>query len=385
MVKLMDEVELTQNGNWIEVWGADWVLEGCASCNGVFVLPPQKVSQRCPFCGQTALAQMDPADDQPIYTQPPELVVPFRTAEDRLRASVGKFAKSIWLAPADLNEGALLSRMQPVYLPMWLVDAQVQGEWQAEMGFDYEIVSHREEYQHNNWQTERVKEKRVRWEQRLGRLNRRYENQSAPALDEQEQVEAKIGRFNLNEAKPFQQDDLTNAIVHLPNRLPEDAWNEAMVGLKTAVTQDCRLASEADHTRGFKWSPHFANQQWTQLLLPLYTSYYLDDDDQVRMVLLHGQTGKLHGVLRASTKRAYRITNMMLKAASVFLGIATVLFLVDLLGAEGAESWMAIPLLLMAGLGVAAFLPMLYALIVNATQRTKEREIEQPPLPTTGN
>ncbi len=48
----MDEVELVQNGNWIGVWGENWVLEGCASCNGVFVLPPEQVSQRCPFCGQ---------------------------------------------------------------------------------------------------------------------------------------------------------------------------------------------------------------------------------------------------------------------------------------------------------------------------------------------
>lgn len=375
----------TDEVKWLAVWGTGWVLEGCANCNGVFVLPPEKLSQRCPFCGQAALAQMDPADDRPIYTQPPELVLPFRAAENQLRASVGKFAKSIWLAPADLNEGALLSRMQPVYLPMWLVDAQVQGEWQAEMGFDYEIVSHRERFKNSNWQTERVKEKRVRWEQRLGRLNRHYDNQAAPALEEQEQVEAKIGRFNLEEVKTFQPVDLTGAIVHLPNRPPADAWNEAVVALQTAVSQDCRLACAADHTRGFKWSPHFANQQWTQLLLPIYTSYYLDDDNQVRMVLLHGQTGKLHGVLRASTKRAYRMANMMLKAASVFLGITTVLFLVKLLGVEEAEVWMAMPLLLMFGLGMAAFLPMLYVLIVNSTQRTKERELEQPPMPTKSN
>ena len=64
--------------NWIEQWGTDWVLEGCANCNGVFVLPPEKVSQRCPFCGQAALAQMDPTDDRPSYTPPTEPVAPLR-------------------------------------------------------------------------------------------------------------------------------------------------------------------------------------------------------------------------------------------------------------------------------------------------------------------
>jgi hypothetical protein len=326
---------------------------------------------------------MNPADDRPVYTQPPELVAPFRAAGGQLQASVSKFAKSIWLAPADLNESALLNRMQPVYLPMWLVDAQVQGEWQAEMGFDYEIVSHREEYQHNKWQTERVKEQRVRWEQRLGRLNRRYENQAAPALEEQEQVEVKIGRFNLKEQKPFHPGDLTRAIVHLPNRPPEDAWNDVMVALQTAVAQDCRLASEADHTRGFKWSPHFANQQWTQLLLPIYTSYYLDDDNQVRMVLVHGQTGKLHGVLRASMERAYRLARMMLTASSVFLGLTVIFSLLSATVAEGASIWAGMAAYLMIGFGVAAFLPMFYAWIVNASQRAKERGTPQ--LPTVAN
>ena len=122
--------ELRTDERWLAAWGTDWVLEGCANCNGVFVLPPDKVSQRCPFCGQAALTQMDPADDRPIYTHPPELLVPFRAADNQLRGNIRSFAKSIWLAPADLNEGTLLSRMQPVYLPMWLVDAEVQGEWQ---------------------------------------------------------------------------------------------------------------------------------------------------------------------------------------------------------------------------------------------------------------
>ncbi len=353
------------DAQWLSGWGDGWVLEGCAGCNGVFVLPPQKVSQRCPFCGQAALAQMDPTDDRPVYTQPPELVVPFHAAESELRAGLSKFAKSIWLAPADLNEGTLLSRMQPVYLPLWLVDVQVQGEWQAEMGFDYEIVSHREEYQHNKWQTERVKEQRVRWEPRLGRLNRRYDNQAAPALEEQEQVEAKIGRFDLSKSRPFQPGDLASKIVHLPNRPPEDAWNEAEVALKTAVAQDCLLASKADHIRDFKWSPRFAHRQWTQLLLPLYTSYYLDDENRAQMVLLHGQSGRLHGAKRASMKRARRVAGIILVVAAVLLLLTLVLLGLGFTVADDALAWAGLVGVLAVGVGGTAVIPPLYAWYVN--------------------
>jgi hypothetical protein len=350
---------------WLAAWGADWVLAGCASCNGVFVLPPEKVSERCPFCGQPSLGQMNPADDRPIFTQSPELLVPFHVGKEKLRTNVSKFANSIWLAPSDLQEATLLSRLQSLYLPMWLVDALVQGEWQAEMGFDYEIVTHREAYQNKNWQTKRVKQKRIRWEPRLGRLNRTYDNQSAPALEEQAQVEAQIGRFNLKESKPFQPSDLVGTIVRLPNRPPEDAWNEAVQGLKTAVTQDCRLASEADHTREFKWSPHFTNQQWTQLLLPIYTSYYLDDDNQAQMVLLHGQTGLLYGTRRASMKRARRIAGIILAVAAVFLVVTLLLLLLGFTLDEAALPWAGMLGVFTIGVGGTAVLPLIYVWYVN--------------------
>lgn len=367
----MSETSQIENEKWIAAWGADWVLEGCASCNGVFVLPPEKVSQRCPVCGQVALAQMNPDDDRPIHTQPPELLLPFRAAREQLQQNVTQFAKSVWLAPADLQPATLLGRLQPVYLPMWLVDVQVQGEWQAEMGFDYEIVSHREQYKNSDWQTERVKEGRVRWEPRLGRLNRAYNNQMAPALEQQAEVERKIGRFQTQDQQPCQPTDLAGAIVHLPNRSPEDAWNEAVLGLQTAVAQECRQASEANHARGFKWSPSFANQHWTQLLLPLYTSYYLDDDNQAQMLLLHGQTGQLHGVRRASLKRARRVAGMVATVAAVFLLITLLLVGLGLTVAEEALAWAGVAGVLAVGVGGTAVLPLLYAWYVNNAQAAK--------------
>lgn len=358
----------TETAKWLSAWGKDRVLEGCDGCNGLFVLPPEKVSQRCPYCGQANLAQMNPADDQPVYTQPPELVMPFRAAENQLRSQATRFAKSIWLAPADLSEAALLGRMQPLYLPMWLVDALVQGEWQAEMGFDYEIVTHREAYQNSGWQTQRLNEKRVRWEPRLGRLNRLYENQTAPALEEQVRVEARIGRFNLTEPKSYDPGDMTGAVVRLPNRPPEDAWSDAVMTLQTAVSRDCQLACEANHTRGFKWSPRFANQQWTQLLLPIYTSYYLDDNNQAQMVLLHGQTGKLHGTRRASMKKARRLAGIILAVAAVLLVLTGLLVLLGLTAAEEALAWAGPAGVLTVGVGGTAVIPPLYAWYINSVQ-----------------
>lgn len=358
-------VENVQSENWMLAWGQHRVLAGCANCNGVFVLPPNEMNQRCPFCGQASFAQMSPEANRPIYTQPPELRLSFQVKETQLHSKIAQFAKSIWLAPSDLSKANLLDRLQPLYLPMWLVDAQVQGEWQAEMGFDYEIVSHQEQYRDDHWQSRRVKEGRVRWEPRLGRINRSYDNQAAPALEEQQQVEAQIGRFDLDPTQPFHTSDLADAAIRLPNRPPEDAWHEAEIGLKASVLQDCCRASEADHIRGFKWSPSFANRHWTQLLLPVYTSYFLDDDGEAQIVLLHGQTGKLFGRRRASMKRARRLALMILAVTAVLLLLTLVLLGLGSAVNEAILPWAGVLGVLTVGVGGTAVLPLAYVWYVN--------------------
>ena len=60
----------------------------------------------------------------------------------------------------------------------------------------------------------------------------------------------------------------------------------------------------------------------TLLLLPVYATFYRDDEGQPQRVLINGQTGQLSGVRRGSMKRAQR--------TSLVIGIvALVLFLLS--------------------------------------------------------
>ena len=62
------------------------------------------------------------------------------------------------------------------------------------------------------------------------------------------------------------------------------------------------------------------------MLLPAYTTYYLDDTKNPQPVLLHGQTGQISGVRRASIKRAQRATWTIAAVAALifFLGLGIV-------------------------------------------------------------
>jgi hypothetical protein len=132
-------------------------------------------------------------------------------------------------------------------------------------------------------------------------------------------------------------------LVRLPDRDQQDAWPEALPRFQSLAAEECRQACAADHFREFRWSPQFAAQHWTLLLLPLLTTYYLDDDNHPQQILVHGQTGKLVGARRASMRRARSI-------ALTILMIALLFFVLSLcIGVIGAFNPLLLPI---AGIGV---------------------------------
>ena len=350
------------NDHWISNWGQTLSLAGCEVCDWLYLLPPQKLPLTCPHCGRAGLVAMDETADSPIYTHPPELLVPSVVSQLTLESQLKQFAGSIWLAPTDLRVENLIGRLQPIYIPMWLVDADVQAQWQAEVGFDYQVVSHREKNVNGRWQSQQVQKTKVRWEPRVGTVARRYDNTAAPALEDHKEMMSRLGQYDRNKAQPYQA--VNDALVRLPNRPPDDAWSEATAALQTIASDDCCRAANGDHVRDFKWSANFANQNWTQLLLPLYTTYYLDDDHQPQILLVNGQTGGLNGRKRASIKRAFRTAGVIATVAVILFLVGAFLFYV---GETGVREMGQTAVSLAFFTVLAALLPIIYVWYFNQT------------------
>jgi hypothetical protein len=132
-------------------WGVRLDAAVCEKCDWSYLLPAGSPPQRCPHCYQTTLTPIEESFEQLAYTQPPELVIKAAVTQDTAAAQIQKFAKGIPFSPKDLTPENLASRLRNTYIPLWLVDGQVQATWQAEMGFDYQVVSHREKYDAGSW------------------------------------------------------------------------------------------------------------------------------------------------------------------------------------------------------------------------------------------
>lgn len=341
----------------LEGWEGGWWAALCERCDWRYLLPAGRRPERCPHCFSAPLTPLEGDLSRLPYVRPPELVVPATLSDRRLRAEVERFAEKIPYPPEDLSAERLRARLQPLALPLWLVDVQVRAGWRAEVGFDYEVVSHQSRYDDRGggWREQEVQERRVRWEPRLGRLRRVYHNVIAPALEAEGALQRALGPFRLEDAQPYPQQQSAVTLVRLPDRAPEAAWTAAEPRVREAAGEECRQAAGADHVRDFRWSPHYADPNWTLLLRPVYTTYYLDDEGQPQRVLVHGQTGRLSGERRGSMRRAQR------RALTVGI-VAAVIFALSLV--LGLVSIAVPPLLLVAGLGVlVALLVGLGALI----------------------
>ncbi len=355
----------------------------CPSCDWTYQIPDDTVLARCPHCWN---GKPSVVEETSVALLPAEKYIPFNVSNPTLDANILSFAKGIPFAPKDLTPTTLRKRLQAIYLPMYLVDTDVEATWQAEVGFNYEVVSHREQYGGAGWQTQQMKETRIRWEPRVGRLKRQYHNIPAPALEEHAQLIQQLGEYDHTKAKFYANEriDALNAalkakeleekrrragttaqpvgapkaphpIIRLPSRPTADAWPDTLPGLQNAAADECRKAGGADHFREFRWQAAYANPNWTQLHLPVYTTYYLDDDNRPQPILLNGQTGRLSGARRASMKRAQTTALWMLLAAAAVFGISV------LLGLVGVA---VPPLLVVGGLGVfVAFVIALGAIV----------------------
>ena len=360
-------------------WDPPVALAVCEQCDWVYVLPNGTETHICPHCFSVPLEKVNESLSQQnklFYVQPPELLLPYKINLEQIHSRIVSFSQGIPFATPDIKRASSNDRIAQIYLPYWLVDSDIKAEWEIEAGYEYEVLSHRERYhQHQGgWQTEQVTEQRVRWEPRLGRLDRRYHNIPVPALEGQKVINQMLGQYEHSDVVPYKAGLEQKALIRLPDRNPEDAWVEAKPIFQAYAAEECRIASGADQQRNFRWTSEYRSQTWTLLLQPLYATYYRDDDNKLIPIYINGQSGQIAGIRRASMKRGQRASLWILGAAifSFILSIVagTVSFFVPLVLPFAIVCFIAAALI-----AITALIPVARVWQYNRAQRRGETSI----------
>jgi hypothetical protein len=152
-------------------------------------------------------------------------------------------------------------------------------------------------------------------------MTRHYDNISTPAVIDHQALLETIGSFQFEQCVAYKPILIGTADMRVPDLQPEHAWPGVTTSLQRAAAEDCRKAAGAGHMRQYGLTPNYSGVNWTQLLLPLYISYYIRDDGQPQAVWVNGQTGVAGGLRLASQKKGWQVAGIMELVALALIGL----------------------------------------------------------------
>ena len=102
-------------------WERDRVSVQCQSCQAISLFEPNRVAQRCEFCGSPAVVPYTKTRNV-LY---PESLLPFVVPETTVRESIRRWYGSRWFAP---NRLAMPGRQKVIPLRLQILGPITAGE-----------------------------------------------------------------------------------------------------------------------------------------------------------------------------------------------------------------------------------------------------------------
>jgi hypothetical protein len=270
-------------------WQAKKISVKCQSCQAISVFDPERVGQRCDFCGSSALVPYEETKD----AFRPESLLPMKLAEDQVRDSIRTWYGSRWFAPNKLKDAALTDTVKGLYIPYWTFDAQAHAEWTAESGYYYyETETYRDA--NGNVQTREVQ--KIRWEPSSGALDHFFDDELVPASrGVHEEMLRKIEPFpTTKDLVPYNAGYLSGWVVERYQIDLVAAAAEARGEMEAELQHLCAAQVPGDTHRNLNVQADFSGQTFKHILVPIWLLTY-DYGASNFQVVINGYTGTIAG------------------------------------------------------------------------------------------
>jgi len=260
-------------------WLAAKVSVKCQSCQAISVFDPERVGQRCEFCGSAQLVPYEQVKD----AFSPESLLPFAVDESRARDLVRAWYGRQWLAPNNLKKRALTDTVRGIYLPYWTFDAKVHASWSAEAGkYYYETVNGK-----------RVQ--RVHWSPASGALDHMFDDELVPAsTGVSAGLLRKIEPFPTNTLIPYDPGYLAGWTVERYQIDLVSAAARSRDAMEAQVRELCAADVPGDTHRNLQVDSAYSDQRFKHILVPVWLLTYTYGRT-VYQVAANGVTGTMAG------------------------------------------------------------------------------------------
>ena len=269
-------------------WQAEKASVKCQSCQAISVFDPSRASQRCEFCGSTALIPFEQTK-APIK---PESLLPFKLSEPQVREAIRAWYGSRWFAPDALKSSALTDTVKGIYLPYWTFDAQVAAQWTAESGYHYYET---ESYTDGDGKSQSRQVQRTRWEFSSGALSHFFDDALVPAsVGVPSELLRKIEPFPTQELVGYDPGFLSGWVVEQYQINLVAAAQNARELMDREITQMCAQEVPGDTHRNLQVDSDYSAQTFKHILVPVWLLTY-NFGTSTFQVVVNGITGSIAG------------------------------------------------------------------------------------------
>ena len=270
-------------------WQAKKISVKCQSCQAISVFDPERVGQRCDFCGSTALVPYEEIKE----AFRPESLLPMKLSETQVRESIRRWYGSRSFAPNRLTRGALTDLVKGLYIPYWTFDAQVHAEWTAESGYYYYET---ETYRDANGNTQTRQVQKIRWTPSSGALDHFFDDELVPASrGVQEEMLRKIEPFpTTTDLVPYNAGYLSGWVVERYQIDLVAAAQEAREEMDAELQRLCAAQVPGDTHRNLQVEADYSGQTFKHILTPIWLLTY-NYGARNFQVVINGYTGVIAG------------------------------------------------------------------------------------------
>ena len=270
-------------------WGDAKRSVKCQNCQAISVFDPSRVSQRCDFCGSTALVPYDQIKP-PIR---PESLLEFRVPETKVREDIRAWYGSRFWAPNNLKGRALTDTLHGIYLPYWTFDAQVHADWSADAGYFYYTT---ENYTDSEGKAQTRQVQHTRWQPAYGAVDHFFDDDLIPASKGvQPDLLRGIEPFpTTSDLKSYDPSFLSGWVVEQYQIDLLEAAQDSRSRMEGAMQGMCSSQVPGDTQRNLQVSADFSAQTFKHILVPVWLLGYTYGTTTYQVVV-NGYTGTIAG------------------------------------------------------------------------------------------
>ncbi|HXG49563.1 MAG TPA: zinc ribbon domain-containing protein [Methylomirabilota bacterium] len=269
-------------------WQARKTSVRCQSCEAISVFDPERVGQRCDFCGSASLVPYEEIKE----SFRPESLLPMKWSESQVREAIRQWYSSRFWAPNRLKTRAATDVVRGLYIPYWTFDAQVRADWTAESGDYYYDTEYYTDAQGRR-QSRQVR--KVRWYPSSGRVEHFFNDELVPASrGVHPRLLSGIEPFPTGELVPYQAGYLAGWVVERYQIDLVAAAQRAREQMDARVRQLCAAQVPGDTHRNLRVWPDYSRQTFKHILVPLWLLTYRYRH-RTYQVAINGCTGAIAG------------------------------------------------------------------------------------------